>query len=326
MVWAKKSDQNDADLCANPVVYSADRLNSKTVRLFRGDKAWDLTGFPDHKSRPVETTKLAKNTFKHLLPVTERQRVVTVSEGSPSVVNLTVKFGDKRWWGWAKDSETGDVTQLGTSVGYFWDQIPRDNGFAAVFHNADKEDPMLIGLEANAKHSNKHMKIHYFSTKEGKGFLIPKKSHYFDEKDFPIDMTDAFSWPSKASKYTIYIIRKDKYCRLTDAHKACCTKWESNEQLFGCSYSKTRNFSPPEEVKNENSSPNAQEANPNDGKPAPVGESVSGAVSTAPGGQPPTDSASNPADSVTKPTNKTDDKPKKSGAAHNHRITTDIIV
>lgn len=68
------------------------------------------------------------------------------------------------------------------------------------------------------------LQIHYFST-ESESF-VRKSSDYYDPKDFPKDLTDAFSWPPQdGSKYSVYLIKEDQYCLLTDQQKV----WRSFE-------------------------------------------------------------------------------------------------
>ncbi|XP_054157719.1 uncharacterized protein LOC128956063 [Oppia nitens] len=221
---------SQSSLCQSLPIYSIDRFPNRTVRLFRESDYWDLTGFPD-KIQVSPSGRMTDYEFLH--PVRENQRLVTVLAGHTKVVNRIYKFGGMFWWSWYENPvNKSQMMYAATEVGFYWDELPKEHGFAAVFHNGDTNDPILVGLEADRNYSTEHMKIHYFSTKNDT--FVRKAGNYYNEKYFPIDVVDAFSWPlSGDNQMAVYIIKSDDtYCELINGKS--CSEWKPWNRLLGC--------------------------------------------------------------------------------------------
>lgn len=125
--------------------------------MFRQNFVWDLSGFPDKtKVGPKGSMK----DYQFLHPVNKNTKIVTILEGSPNVKDRTYKFEGLYWWSWYRHPKFGPK-YVGSERGLYWKHIPKKHGFDAVFHNGDKNDPMLIGLESDPQYSEKHMKVRH---------------------------------------------------------------------------------------------------------------------------------------------------------------------
>ena len=131
-----------------------DRLTNNTVRFFRENEYWDLNGFPDQ----ITVSKGSLSHYEFFTPVNKTNRITTILEGSDDIKGRTFKFAGQYWWSWFEHPKFG-LRYTTTSIGLFWDLIPAEHGFAAVFHNGDPNEPMLIGLEADPNSNDQNMKV-----------------------------------------------------------------------------------------------------------------------------------------------------------------------
>jgi len=110
-----------------------------TVRLYKDDEYWDLSGLPDRQAFFSDHGKIW---HKNMAPVKRNTTVVTTLEGPKK--DKTYKFQKQFFWTWDQNGELAS----GGRGGEYWDQLPIE-GFTTAFHNANQTNPMFIALKEN---------------------------------------------------------------------------------------------------------------------------------------------------------------------------------
>ena len=209
-------------LCERPTINAADRMINNTVRLYRGTYYWTLNGLPAESGTLDGPFKIP---FKKMGSIFRNNTVVTLLGGTDR--GKTVKTEGHNYWLW------DDKGNMKTDInGLTHNRFP-SGGFEAAIHDANMDDPTLIGF--------KGIKVYYFSTRYRVWTIDKKPSGYYGGKyneSFPTDLSAAFTLPADNPKdqYIAYFFKRDKYCKRPKVLKSGkdCDQWLPNKLLFGC--------------------------------------------------------------------------------------------
>ena len=211
-------------LCSNPWITAADRLPNNTIRVYRDDYYWELTGLPGRSGQSKGPYKVW---YQYMTPIEKGSSVQTVLSGKTE--GLTYKLRGNRYW--VYDSSNGQLKQ-GGKAGYKSNALP-SSGCKAVLNDggmAGKGSALMICFDGS--------KVRYYKTneREFRSYGRIADNGAYGEK-FPSDISAAFAYPAddKANaKFNVYLFSKKKYCFRPYIGEDGCKEWRDSRELFGC--------------------------------------------------------------------------------------------